>query len=74
MDTPLGTRRGFPAPDLIDRDFSATASNERWMADITEFSTDEAVSISPGCSTCSAAGSWPGPWDRAATPSSSSTP
>jgi putative transposase len=26
-----------PAPDLIDRDFTAAASNQRWVADITEF-------------------------------------
>jgi transposase InsO family protein len=26
-----------PGPDLIERDFTAQASNERWMADITEF-------------------------------------
>jgi len=26
-----------PGPDLIERDFTAEASNERWVADITEF-------------------------------------
>jgi len=26
-----------PAPDLIGRDFTAAASNQRWVADITEF-------------------------------------
>jgi transposase InsO family protein len=26
-----------PAPDLLKRDFTAAASNERWVADITEF-------------------------------------
>jgi putative transposase len=26
-----------PAPDLLDRDFSASRSNQRWVADITEF-------------------------------------
>lgn len=26
-----------PGPDLIERDFTAAASNERWVADITEF-------------------------------------
>jgi transposase InsO family protein len=26
-----------PAPDLLDRDFNASRSNERWVADITEF-------------------------------------
>jgi transposase InsO family protein len=30
-----------PAPDLLQREFSATAPNERWVADITEFATDE---------------------------------
>ena len=27
-----------PGPDLIDRDFTAEASNQRWVADIAEFS------------------------------------
>ena len=26
-----------PGPDLIGRDFTADASNQRWLADITEF-------------------------------------
>jgi transposase InsO family protein len=30
-----------PAPDLLQRDFSATGPNERWVADITEFMTGE---------------------------------
>ena len=30
-----------PAPDLLRRDFSAPAPNERWVADITEFMTGE---------------------------------
>ena len=30
-----------PAPDLLKRDFSASAPNERWVADITEFMTGE---------------------------------
>jgi len=30
-----------PAPDLLQRDFSASAPNERWVADITEFMTGE---------------------------------
>lgn len=38
-------RRGRPdsggAPDLLNRDFTATAPNQRWVADITEFSTGE---------------------------------
>ena len=28
-----------PAPDLLERDFTATAPNQRWVADITEFDT-----------------------------------
>jgi putative transposase len=32
---------GAPAPDLLERDFSAQAPNQRWVADITEFATDE---------------------------------
>ena len=30
-----------PAPDLLKRNFSAAAPNERWVADITEFMTGE---------------------------------
>lgn len=30
-----------PAPDLLNRDFTATKPNERWVADITEFPTVE---------------------------------
>jgi transposase InsO family protein len=30
-----------PAGDLLKRDFSASRPNERWVADITEFSTGE---------------------------------
>jgi transposase InsO family protein len=30
-----------PAPDLLRRDFSAARPNQRWVADITEFATDE---------------------------------
>jgi transposase InsO family protein len=30
-----------PAPDLLQRDFSARRPNERWVADITEFLTGE---------------------------------
>lgn len=35
-------RRGVaPAADLLERDFTASGPNERWVADITEFMTDE---------------------------------
>lgn len=30
-----------PAPDLLQRDFSAARPNQRWVADITEFKTGE---------------------------------
>jgi putative transposase len=30
-----------PAPDLLNRDFSASRPDERWVADITEFMTGE---------------------------------
>jgi transposase InsO family protein len=30
-----------PAGDLLNRDFSATRPNERWVADVTEFATGE---------------------------------
>jgi len=36
-----GKIRVAPAPDLLKRDFTATRPNERWVADITEFATDE---------------------------------
>ncbi len=32
-----GKRRPAPAADLLQRDFTASASNEKWVADITEF-------------------------------------
>jgi len=32
-----GKRGVAPAPDLLNRDFTAEASNERWVADISEF-------------------------------------
>jgi transposase InsO family protein len=30
-----------PAPDLLERDFTAVRPNERWVGDITEFVTDD---------------------------------
>lgn len=30
-----------PAPDLLERDFTAASPNERWVGDITEFATDD---------------------------------
>ena len=39
---PTTTRRdkeGRPAPDLVDRDFSATGPNQLWVADITSIPT-----------------------------------
>ena len=32
-----GRSETAPAPDLLDRDFTAEASDQRWVADITEF-------------------------------------
>src|SRR6185437_10635565 len=32
-----GRRDVAPAPDRLERDFTASRSNERWVADITEF-------------------------------------
>ena len=32
-----GRANTAPAPDLLNRDFTAAASNQRWVADITEF-------------------------------------
>ena len=36
-----GSHRGRSGGDLLQRGFSATGANERWVADITEFMTDE---------------------------------
>lgn len=36
-----GHRGVAPAGDLLERDFSASGPNERWVADITEFMTEE---------------------------------
>ncbi len=36
-----------PAPDLLDRDFTAAASNERWVGDITEFACVDGKLLSP---------------------------
>ena len=32
-----GKTHTAPAPDLIERDFTATMSNLKWAADVTEF-------------------------------------
>jgi hypothetical protein len=37
--TTLRAKRARPAPDLVDRDFTATGPNQLWVADITYVST-----------------------------------
>src|SRR5690606_28535489 len=37
-----------PAPDLLERDFTATAPNQRWVADITEFDTGTGTGTGTG--------------------------
>jgi transposase InsO family protein len=38
-----GRRDTAPAPDLLERDFSAARPDQRWVADITEFATGDGV-------------------------------
>ena len=38
-----------PAPDRLGRDFTARRPNQRWVADITEFSTGEGELHLAGC-------------------------
>ena len=45
------------APNLLGRDFTATAPNRKWVADITGIPTRTAGSICPGSSTSTRAGS-----------------
>jgi putative transposase len=48
------SRHAFPpAPNLRQRQFTASAPNQVWLADLTSIRTS---------STCSAARSWVGPW------------
>ena len=35
--------RHIAAPDLLDRDFTATAPNRKWVADLTRIPTSEGV-------------------------------
>ena len=51
-----------PAGDLLKRNFSHSRPNERWVADITEFSTGGESSSSPACGTSVAADSSVGQW------------
>jgi len=49
------------AANVLDRDFTAAAPNQRWVSDTTEFVIgDSANSIWRRCSICSRASSWAG--------------
>ncbi len=43
-----------PAPDLVERRFTANGTNQHWVADITYVPTQRAFFMSPLCWTCSA--------------------
>ncbi len=61
--TTIRSTRDRPAPDLVERDFTADAPNGLWVADITYIAT-AVVSISPLCLMPSAAVSSDGRWPR----------
>jgi len=59
-----------PAPDLVERNFTATAANRLWVADITYISTWAGfLYLATSCSTRSADASWAGPWRPTCAPS-----
>ena len=63
--TVVTTRRdkdARPAPDLVDRDFSASAPNQLWVADTRSSRLWPAFSTWPSCWMRSAAGSLAGRW------------
>jgi transposase InsO family protein len=62
-----------PAPDRLNRDFTAERPNQRWVADITEFPTGEGRLHLAGVRDRAIAAWSAGPWARGPTLSSSST-
>ncbi|MCO5101109.1 MAG: IS3 family transposase [Burkholderiaceae bacterium] len=48
------------ASNVVQRDFTTTAPNQKWLADITYVCTDEVGCIWRWCWTCSRARSWGG--------------
>ena len=58
------------ASDLVKRDFTASSTNELWVADITYVPTGLVFSICRWCLTPIVAASWAGPWRRISGPSS----
>jgi hypothetical protein len=57
------SRHDLPiAPNLLDRNFIATAANQIWLADITYIETDQGWSIWPPSWICTAAGLSAGRW------------
>ena len=63
-----------PAPDRLNRDFTAERPNQRWVADITEFPTGEGKLHVAGVRDLCHRGLVGWSMGRAPTPSSSSTP
>ena len=62
VTTTVRDRAAKPAPDLIERNFTATAPNRLWVADISYIPTWPAFFIWRWCSTHSAARLWAGRW------------
>ena len=61
VTTTVRDRAAKPAPDLIERNFTAAAPNRLWVADISYIPTWPAF-LPGGCSTRSAARLWAGRW------------
>jgi len=70
--TTIRDREARPAPDLVDRDFTAAGPDRLWVADITYVPTWAGFSTSPSSSMRGAAGSSVGRWRRTCGPSSCS--
>ena len=64
--------RATPAPDLVNRDFTAPGPNRLWVADATRIAAATACSGWPPSATCSPTGSPAGRPPTGATPTSSS--
>jgi putative transposase len=60
--------KATPAPDLVNRNFTAAGPNRLWVAHATRIFCGEGCSGWPLSATCSPAGSWAGRPPSAATP------
>ena len=70
--TTVRDRGARPAPDLVQRSFTAERPDRLWVADITYVPTLEGFCSSRWSWTHSAAALWAGPWRPVCAPSSSS--